>query len=402
MDKIKNFSASSYDYLCALILVFLPFSNSIPNLLLALLLLVYLINFQFKYQTSYPKPFLFLSLLIAYLFFQALYNGTFVQDFTFYKKYLYLIILPILFYKVNRLQLLKNAALLTINTTILFSCFKIMQFHANFGYFPFADGWATNYVLVLERPYAGIFSVIGSIISFDLLRKSDKWKYLYAFSLVLSVAFISFISIRISILSLLFLFLLYVFLYSKLSFQRKLILFSAMVVSVLVLFSVNKNISKRFFIEKSIEKTIETTKQYEPRVVILGCVKSIIEQPSFSYLFGTDSNTAIQTSLTNCYQETVLDYSRQQWFLYQNFNTHSQFVDLFLLGGFTAILLFGSFLVFYFIEARNSFNAVAIGVAFISILLIENVFHRQFGCFIFSIFTALYLREKELNGKTQT
>ena len=136
MDKIKNFSASSYDYLCALILVFLPFSNSIPNLFLVLLLLVYLINFQFKLQTSYPKPFLFLILLIAYLFFQALYNGTFIQDFTFYKKYLYLIILPILFYKVNRLQLLKKAALITINATILVSCFKIMQFHANFGYFP--------------------------------------------------------------------------------------------------------------------------------------------------------------------------------------------------------------------------------------------------------------------------
>ena len=402
MIKIKNFIANSYDYLCALILVFLPFSNSIPNLLLALLLLFYLINFQFKAQTTYPKPFIFIALLIAYLFFQAFSNGTFMLDFVFYKKYPYLLVLPVLFYKANRLQLLKNVALLAINATVLVSCYKIMKFHASFGYFPFADGWATNYVLVLERPYAGIFSVLGAIISFDLLRKADKWKYLYALSFALSVGFIAFISIRISILTLFFLFLLYVFLYSKLALPRKLILFATMLVSILLLFTLNKNISKRFFIEKSFGKTIETTKQYEPRVVILGCAKSIIEQPSFSYLFGTDSNTAIQTSLTKCYKETVLDYSRQQWFLYQNFNTHSQFVDLFLLGGLIAIILFVCFLVFYLIAVRNNFTAVAVGVAFIAVLLIENVFHRQFGCFIFSIFTALYLREKEINGKIQT
>ena len=402
MYKIKNFIRNSYDYVCALLLVFLPFSNSIPNLILALLLLFYILDFEFKPQTSYPKPFIFIALLIAYLFVQALCNGTFMLDFVFYKKYLYLLVLPILFFRVNRLQLLKNVALITINAAVLVSCYKIMKFHSSFGYFPFADGWATNYVLVLERPYAGIFSVLGAIISFDLLRKADKWKYLYMMSFLLSAAFIAFISIRISILTLLFLFLLYVFFYSKLALQRKLILFASMAVSVLLLFAVNKNISKRFFIENSLGKTIETTKQYEPRVVILGCAKTIIEQPSFSYLFGTDSNTAIQTSLTNCYKETVLDYSRQQWFLYQNFNTHSQFVDLFLLGGLIAIVLFVFFLVFFFIEARNNFNAVAIGVAFISILLIENVFHRQFGCFIFSIFTALYLREKEFNGKTQT
>jgi uncharacterized metal-binding protein len=97
-----------------------------------------------------------------------------------------------------------------------------------------------------------------------------------------------------------------------------------------------------------------------------------------------------------------LDQSRQQWFLYQNFNTHSQFVDLFLLGGMVAILLFCSFLVVYFMSVRTSFNAVAIGVAFLSVLLIENVFHRQFGCFIFSIFTALYLREEVINGKIKS
>jgi hypothetical protein len=402
MVKIKHFIGNSYDYVCALILVFLPFSASIPNLLLALLLLFYLLDFDFKYQSSYPKPFIFLSILIAYLFVKALLNGTFMVDFTYYKKYLYLILLPILFFKVNRLSMLKNVALLSINATVLVSCFKIMRFHSSFGYFPFGDGWATNFVLVLERPYAGIFSVLAAIISFDLMRKADKWKYLYALSLLLSVAFIAFISIRISILTLLFVFLLYVFLYSQLSLQRKLMLFGSMLVLVFALFAVNKNISKRFFIEKSLGKTIETTKQYEPRVVILACAKSIVEQPTFSYLFGTESNTAIQNSLTNCYKETVLDYSRQKWFLYQNFNTHSQFVDLFLLGGIVAILLFISFLFSYFMAVRRSFNAVAIGVAFLSILLIENVFHRQFGCFIFSIFTALYLREEVINGKIKS
>ena len=257
MVKLKNVITNSYDYICALLLITLPFSNSIPNLLLVCLVLFYLVDFKFNYEDHYPKPFLLLTGLILYLFVQALFNGTFMLDFVFYKKYLYLIFIPILFYKTNRLDLLKNAALLTINATVIVSCYKIMVFHANFGYFPFADGWATNYVLVLERPYAGIFSVIAVIISFDLFLKSDKLKkYFYGFSFVLSAAFIAFISIRISILTLFALFLVYVFFYSNLSLRRKLLLLGSMGIAIVALFAVNKNISKRFFIQKSFEKTI--------------------------------------------------------------------------------------------------------------------------------------------------
>ena len=396
IDKIKNYLVGFYDILFAAMIVVLPFSKVLPNIVMAVLIFIFVLDFQKKHISNYAKShFLLLLVLVLYLSFQALANGTFGVDISFYKKHAYLILLPILTMRVIDAQKIKVAFIICVNVAIIVSLFMIVKFRYKFGYFPMGDSWATNYVLVQERPYAGIMSIIAIILSFEQIVKKSKRQLFFIASLMLSIAFIFFIAIRISALTIFLLTFVYILFYLKTPVVRKLMLFGGLIAAALLLFISNKNISKRFFIQESVEKTVATTKELEPRFIIYSCVGEIMETPGFSFLFGTDSYSNIEKGLKECYEVSVEDYSRKQFFVDSGFNTHSQFIDFYLIGGLIAILMFIIFLATGFYYSYTNFYSIAILLAFILILAIENIFHRQLGCFIFSIFTALYFnREK--------
>lgn len=381
-----------YDYLAALLIFSLPFSNSIPNILMGCMLLVYCIDFDKESIKAFSKsPFIILLALIGFVFIQALCSHSFLADFTYYKKYLYLAVIPFLFFKTTDLNLLKKATLASVFISILVSVYKIVKFYTIFKYLPFADGWTTNFVLLLERPYQGLFCLIAIIISFDLFISSRK--IIYLASLFLSLGFIFMISIRTSLLTFFVLFVIYTVFYLKISIKIKTMLFAGLLAIAALLFMTNKNIAKRFYIKDSISETVKTTEKFEPRVVIYGCVKKVIQDPGFSILFGNDSYTAQQKNLNDCYAGSIDDYYRRVWFVEQGFNTHSQFIDFFLIGGILAFVLFLSFMILIFTSVYKDFAATAIVFSFLMILLIENVFHRQFGCLLFAVFSTLYFRD---------
>lgn len=405
MKVINYFKDGIYDYLFSLLIFFLPFSNSLPNLVMGVLIIIFILKFKKDYLNQFiTSPYLILFFLTIYILSQSIFNLTFLQDFGFYKKYLYLLIIPILFLKVEKFQLLKNIAIVSINLSISISLFKIAKFYNDFHYLPFGDGWATNQVLVLERPYAGIFSIISIILSYDQLKTNNKnkLKLLYLLSLLISIFFILFIAIRISTLTIFLLFFIYTLFYLRISNKKKLIFILSIVLVMVGVFVFNKNISKRFFINETIDKTITTTKSLEPRVIIWGCAKEITKQDQFSIFFGTDSYSNIKNSLDSCYQKSIDDYSRRNWFMEKQFNTHSQFIDLYLIGGIIAIIILFFFLIKGILYNYRDFSTVAIILSFIMIMSIENIFHRQFGCLIFTIFTGLYLNSKRTNGITQS
>ena len=393
MKFIKN----KYDIIFSLLIISLPFSKGIPNIIMGVLWIIFLIDFKKEYFNKYfNSPHLFLSITVVYLCLQAILNESFILDIDFYKTYAYLIIIPILFKKVEQINVLKVASLLTINATIFISIFNIIQFYRAFNFLPFADTWATNYVLVLERPYAGIFSVISVIISFDLYTSfKTKFRYLFLLSLVISVLFIAFISIRISIATLLILFIVYVLAYLKSTRTQKLFFLSGVLGFFSLILIFNGNVAKRFFIKDSLHHTVEKTKQLEPRVIIWNCAYQITQQSDFSCFFGTDSYSNIKKSLVECYEVKVEDTSRKAWFLQRKFNTHSQIIDIYLIGGIVGVLLLLGYFVRSFSFNHNNFYAVAILLSFLFLMCIENVLHRQFGGLIFSIFTALYTTKNQ-------
>jgi O-antigen ligase len=390
-----NLKENGYDYLFSLLIFSLPFSKGVPNIIMGILILIFILTFQRNIFFNFNRSIYFiLSLLVFYIFAQAIFNNTFILDIDFYKKYFYLLIIPVLLLKVNNIQLLKISALISINITIFISLYKIVEFYLLFNYMPFADGWATNHVLMLERPYAGILSILSIIISFELYVLKTRFRYLFLSSLILSTFFIFFISIRISILTFFVLSLIYVAFYLKFSFKRKAIFTGVILTGLLLLFIVNKNLAKRFFLNDNLKSTIETTLKFEPRVVIWDCAHEITKQDNFSMIFGTNSYSNIKNSLVDCYSVKVEDYSRREWFLERKFNTHSQFIDLFIIGGLGAIILISIFFFKAILTYHYNFFTISIFISFIMMMCIENIFHRQFGCFIFTIFTALYTTSK--------
>lgn len=389
-----------YDYLFGILLLVLPFGNGIANIFIILLTLLFLLKFDKKvFLTWYNSPFIFLALLVLYLIIQAIYNGSFLQDSGYYSRYGYLVLVPLLLLKVRNKQLVKFAAILSVNTTIVLSIIKVLIFYSKFKFLPFADGWATNAVLVLERPYTGIFCLISIILSFEQISLNTKFKGLFITSLMLSTFFIFFISIRISILSFLAISILYGIFYLKTSVKNKIITLISLVTLFLIVIGLNPNIAKRFFIQSDIENTVVKFKESEPRMIIWNCAYQVTQQEDFSILLGTNSYSNIKNSMVACYEKSIEDYSRREWFLSRKYNTHNQYLDFYLIGGVLALLLLFIFLASFLIKNKDNFYAVAIVFCFFIMMSVENIFHRQFGCLIFTIFVTLALNSKKENVK---
>ena len=303
--------------------------------------------------------------------------------------------MPFLVLKVKNRQLIKLVAILSINSTIIFSLFKIAKFYSKFHFLPLSDGWATNAVLLLERPYAGIFSLICIVLSLEQLILKTRFRLIYLASLLLSIFFIFLISIRISILSLIAITAIYGVFYLKVSIKKKILSFSIGTLLFLSFIMLNPNIAKRFFVEESINKSITQFKELEPRVIIWDCAYQVTQQKDFSVLFGTTSYTNMKESMLSCYDDSIQDYSRKQWFLFRKYNTHNQYLDFYLIGGVLSLILLFLFLYFYIVKNRSNFFAIAIISSFFIMMSVENIFHRQFGCLIFAIFVALIAETKK-------
>lgn len=394
MEKI-NFS-KIYDFLFALLIFVLPFSFGLTNICIIALTIAFFIKFEKKTITHwYQSPFVVLCIIVFYLIFQAVFNFTFIQDSSLYSRFGYLVIMPFLVLKVKNRQLIKLVAILSINSTIIFSLFKIAKFYSKFHFLPLSDGWATNAVLLLERPYAGIFSLICIVLTFEQLILKTRFRIIYLVSLLLSIFFIFLISIRISILSLIAIAAIYGVFYLKASIKKKILSFSIGTLLFLSFIMLNPNIAKRFFVEESINKSITQFKKLEPRVIIWNCAYQVTQQKDFSVLFGTTSYTNMKESMLSCYDDSIQDYSRKQWFLFRKYNTHNQYLDFYLIGGVLSLILLFLFLYFYIVKNSSNFFAIAIISCFFIMMSVENIFHRQFGCLIFAIFVVLIAETKK-------
>lgn len=394
MEKI-NFS-KFYDFLFALLVLVLPFSHGLTNICVIALTIAFFVKFDKTTVTHwYQSPFVVLSAIVFYLIFQAVFNFTFIQDSGLYSRFGYIVLVPFLVLKVKNRQLIKLVAIVSINSTIIYSFFKIVKFYSKFHFLPFSDGWATNAVLLLERPYAGIFSLICIVLSLEQLILKTRFRIIYLVSLLLSLFFIFFISIRISILSIIAIAAIYGVFYLKVSIKKKVLSFSIGILLFLMFIMLNPNIAKRFFIEESANKSITQFKELEPRVIIWDCAYQVSKQKDFSVFFGTTSYSNMKESMVTCYDETIQDFSRKQWFLTRKYNTHNQYLDFYLIGGVLSLILLFIFFYFYIIKNKSNFFAIAIITSFIIMMSVENIFHRQFGCLIFAIFVTLIAETKK-------
>ncbi|MBW1657436.1 O-antigen ligase family protein [Flavobacterium quisquiliarum] len=384
-----------YNYVTYFMILVLFFSKALPNVGLIILTVLFLINFEidaFK-TNSYSKH--ILLILLFYLVIKSALYGNLSFDFRVYKGLLLAFWISILLYKIKDIKTLKLMVLIGVDTCILISLFLISVFYFQTGILPFSNTAEVNKLLLLERPYIGFIAVLGFLLSLEKAIIKSKWHKLYIFNSVVLLAFILLISARISIITVFAIAGVYFAFYFKTKWYRKILYALGLLLLFVGVVMSNKNIGERFFIKSNLEKSLQEASDYEPRIVIWNCAYTMTKKDDFSLLTGFDGYQKIKNNLLDCYASSIENQSKKEYFLSEKFNTHNQFIDFYLVGGIIALLLFSAFFVSLFLELRLDFFKIAIVIAFLLFFIVENIFYRQFGCYLFGIFTLILLQRKE-------
>lgn len=387
---MENIFEKSYNYLFLLLVLALPFSMALPNILLIPIILLLIIdykNIDFSILTSSTLKYIYL--LIIYIYIKAFFNNSLSDDQNILSRYFFLLIIPVIILKVNDIKKVKLSIIFSIHTLIIFAFYKMLVYFIHFGNLPLADGLQVNEILPLERPYAGFLSLISIILSFEMFTKFKKNIFLVL--MLLPILFIAIISARNSIITLFVLAVVYFLYYFNVTKKVKIISISISIALITLLAVTNKNVLSRFHIEKDINTTISKIVIFEPRYIIWPCGITLTQNDDFNHLTGFESEKAISLKMKSCYSERISNNSRRTWFLERNFNTHNQFLGLYLSSGIIGLTLIFLFFIASFLKERHNFFCAAVLISFFFFFIFENVLSRQFGCYIFAIYMSIFL-----------
>lgn len=388
MEELKTYfqnTQKAIDLIAGLILLFLPISPALPNILLVPLGLLVIFNFK-KFNFVRSKTFFIYGLCILFLIFLAAIDGSLPEDLTLYSRFLLVLILFLLFTQVKNLRLVEHFLLIGIFIAFVGSAVAVAIYSFQNTGFLLDTGSAVNDLLWLERPYFGIMLSLGTFICFRNAEKYHKNDY-YILAL-LFIGFSIYISARLSIF--LNVLLILVFLLKSDQIQRGTKIGIAFIFALLVAiaFGLSDNLMSRMRITNDWDETKALIQDYEPRFVIWPCATEIVENETNLFI-GLNGYEELEEKLTDCYASSIEKEDKRDYYLTRKFNTHNQFLDFLLVGGiFPFLLLLLLFLQGWF--SGNPFEFKIILLMFFLFFLVENVLHRQLGCYLFGIFVALY------------
>lgn len=387
----------SFEYLIYFLIASLFFSKAVPNIVLTVLSVLTIIDFK-KLQFFKPKftfsSTVILLILLLFLTVKSIAFGTLSYNFKVYKGLFLTFWLAIVFKKVTNFKMLKLVLLWSINAAVLSCALLISLFYFKHHVLPFSNTAEVNELLILERPYMGFITVLGVFLALEKSCFAIKFKSLWVINAFLLFLFILLISARISIITLFLLAIIYLIFYAKISWLKKGIFLVTFVVVFVLIVVTNKNISERFFVKSNLEESLKVASDYEPRIVIWNCAYSMTKKSDFNSLIGFDGYNEISNNFLNCYANTIENPSKKEYFLTEKFNSHNQFIDFYLIGGSIGLLLFLAFFIQLWREVRTNFFHTAIAISFLLFFCVENIFYRQFGCYLFGIFILILLQRK--------
>lgn len=386
-----------FEYLIYALLVSLFFSKAIPNIILAVLSVWTIIDFRkdqiLKTKFNFSSGIILLILLV-FLTIKSIFFGTISYDFKIYKGLFLLFWLAVVFKKAKDFNTVKLVILWGINVAILCSLFLITLFFIKHHILPFSNTAEVNELLLLERPYIGFIAVLGLLLAAERAIMVVKYKYLWIINALFLFLFIVVISARISIITLFLLTVVYLIFYARISWVKKGVSLVSFVILFGILVLTNKNISERFFVKSNLEESLKVASDYEPRIVIWNCAYLMTKKSDFNSIIGFDGYKTISNNFLDCYASTIENPSKKEYFLTEKFNSHNQFIDFYLIGGLIGVLLFLTFFIKLFIEVRANFFQMAIVISFLLFFCVENIFYRQFGCYLVGIFILILLQRK--------
>lgn len=338
------------------------------------------------------KPIVWFVIFLSFVLIKSILVGQFLEDLFVIKKMFQVLLILILSsgLKVGGLEWLKSGIILGSFIAIFYSLVKITFLIINTASFNFAKGPVINETLPVQRLYLGLLCTISLILVLERFFKKRRKTYLIL-ALTFTV-FVFLIAARIAMLSAIVIIIYYSFIKLR-SIQRYFALFLILAVTSTAIFS-NDNLSKRVLhLDDNLrESYIDKIAMHEPRFLIW----------KYSYEVSKNTNTILgngfrltQEKLLTSYRQ-IPQLKKREWFISKRFNSHNQYIDIFLSQGLLGFIIFLIFLFQLFISAKKSPTKTLLLISSLLFMLIYNNFHRLIGVFIFSILIVFILDNKTL------
>ena len=372
--------------------------RALPNILLVVLA----VSFPFvvtkaDFQKLKRLPTLLFIVFVVFLFILALITGRLAVDSPVIEKVALAMGLVLLYVPIQGFKKIKKAIIFSSVAAIIFSLIKIIIGVYQGTEFEFLNSGNLIEAMLVDRIYLGLLCVLSIIASYSLLQRTYRPanKY-YVAAIILNVIFILLIVSRIAIIALIVLFVLGLF-YRRSKGAQVLFVVATLIMGLALTFILNNDFRKKILYTPTNTESqglVANTLEMEPRTIIWNCALKISElNDTFVKGLGF-ANT--NEELVNCYQDTIDDEDKRAWLVATKYNTHNQFLDIFLATGLLGTILFVGFIVFVFLRNKRQFFPTALLGSFVLFLLVENLFHRQIGAYYVG-FVLILLLIKESN-----
>tara|TARA_B110000971_G_C20028166_1_gene509951 strand:+ start:1554 stop:2798 length:1245 start_codon:yes stop_codon:yes gene_type:complete len=396
INKINPVNILVFFFLNTFLFPIYPF-NLRPTLVVLLLLssIAYAIKtkirFNFKLNKE-NKSFYINTSLFFILGIGLTYTKNFSSGASALFRMLPLLIFPLIFKFINNKKdisdqlILKAYSFFYLAVVVLFFCFFI--------YFFFNGDITENYLInynerinsllgsySLHPLYASIYISIALILSINLYNEQVLNRGVLFFLNILLALNLILLARKSAIIIMLIFFVMYQLKFKKNKKVQK--IFSVfMVISLAILiFIFVPDISYRFEDFATIFSNSNFNGSIGLRINIFKCsYSSILQNPIFGYGIGS-----VENILYDCY------HSFPEVFNNKYYNTHNQYIGVWLYSGVLGFISLITMLGYGLIKSIQTRDLIsfAILILFSSMMLIESIFERQDGVFVFTLFINL-------------
>ncbi len=387
---MKPILSAIYPFVFAALIFILPFDVYVrawPNILLAILAISFpfiVCKEDFK-KIDKKAAYIFIAFYL-FIVIQTALLDRWENNLFFLEKAGLGIGLALLFIPIQDYKKLNNAIIFSSLVAILYSVFNILVLIKNTGTFDFGNNGNPLTTLLIDRLYLGLLCIFSILISYkNITNKFSTYNKWYLANIIINVTFIFLIAARMAILTVIFLAILRLFykLPNKGVVVKTIVGIAIVIISA---FALNENLRARFFYNKFDNESlslIDRALNNEPRVVIWACSYDIAKNNP-AVLSGLGFKGA-KEALMDCYKTADIEEERKGWFLYRKYNSHNQYIDIYLSAGIIALLLFVLGLGYLWFKHKKEFFPTALIITIILFGLVENYFHRQIGAYYFGI-----------------
>ena len=387
LEKIYNYIG----FLMCLSIPFMTYAKAFVNICMICLFLILLVLLNKQFFIEIIKNTFFKIFLIFILFVTlfAVFNSSFFLDFSETRKIAQIALLFILFSFVNDKRLLIYGFILGVFISSFITGINIMNYYLN-SFELLISKSSVESLFITQRLYLGFFIVISTILLLNIYQSSvnKTQKYLSLLLIIYFLFMLFLISSRSALLIAVVVFL------TTIIYRLKPLHSFLLVVGVGLIFSTiiitNKNLSSRFlYSEDSIRPSfIDKIKTHEPRYDIWKFSGQIFKEEK-PYFFGIGTFKT-QELLVSKYHLIPIE-KRKNWFIERNFNTHNQYIDIALSYGIIGLLIFLIFVKEIVKFSFKNIHSLNLNISLLLFLIVENIFHRQLGSFIFALTLVLAL-----------